>query len=117
VWDLFEDEHLFDARDNEGNPSETHHVSEMVAYLGMPPLEYTQSNHMTKKVFDKQGHWTGGSKSVTIPKISLEERVSVLEGEEKELFLDFIRSMLRWRPEDRKSATELLKHPWMADTM
>jgi serine/threonine protein kinase len=54
---------------------------------------------------------------VTIPKISLEERVSVLEGEEKELFLDFIRSMLRWRPEDRKSATELLKHPWMAVTM
>jgi serine/threonine protein kinase len=41
----------------------------------------------------------------------------VLEGEEKELFLDFIRSMLRWRPEDRKSATELLKHPWMAVTM
>jgi len=117
VWDLFEDEHLFDARDNEGNPSETHHVSEMVAYLGMPPLEYTQSNHMTKKVFDKQGHWTGGSKSLTIPKISLEERVSVLKGEEKESFLDFIRSMLRWRPEDRKSATELLKHPWMADTM
>ncbi|CAI6337692.1 unnamed protein product [Periconia digitata] len=116
VWDLFEDEHLFDARDNKGNPSETHHVSEMVAYLGMPPLEYTQSNHMTKKVFDKQGHWTGGSKSVTIPKISLEERVSVLEGEEKELFLDFIRSMLGWRPEDRKSATELLEHPWMAIT-
>ena len=52
---MFEDEHLFDARDNEGNPSETHHVSEMVAYLGMPPLEYTQRNHMTKKVFNKQG--------------------------------------------------------------
>ncbi|CAN9179254.1 unnamed protein product [Alternaria alternata] len=117
VWDLFEDEHLFDAYDNEGNPLETHYVSEMVAYLGMPPLEYTQSNHITKKVFDKQGHWTGGSKGVTIPKISLEERVSVLKGEEKELFLDFIRSMLRWRPEDRKSATELLKHLWMADTM
>jgi antitoxin component of MazEF toxin-antitoxin module len=59
----------------------------------------------------------GGSKSVTIPKISLQERVSVLQGEEKELFLDFIGSMLRWRPEDRKSATELLKHLWMADAM
>jgi len=55
VWDLFEDEHLFDARDTEGNPSGTHHVSEMVAYLGMPPLEYTQSNDITKKVFDEQG--------------------------------------------------------------
>jgi serine/threonine protein kinase len=52
-----------------------------------------------------------------MPKISPEERISVLGGEEKELFLDFIRSMLRWRPEDRKSATELLKHPWMADAV
>ena len=59
----------------------------------------------------------GDFKGLPIPKISLEERVSVLEGEEKELFLDFIRSMLKWRPEDRKSATELLKHPWMADIM
>ncbi|RMZ70994.1 CMGC SRPK kinase [Pyrenophora seminiperda CCB06] len=117
VWDLFENQYLFDARDNEGKSSATHHVSEMVAYLGMPPLQYTQSNDITKKVFDKQGQWTGGSKSVTIPKISLEERITVLEGKEKELFLDFIRSMLRWRPEDRMSATELLKHPWMADSM
>ncbi|KAF1355821.1 non-specific serine/threonine protein kinase [Lizonia empirigonia] len=102
VWDLFQNQHLFDARDNDGKSSRIHHVSEMVAYLRMPPLQYTQSNDITKK--------TGGSKSITIPKISLEERISVLKGEEKELFLDFIRSMLRWRPEDRKSATELLKH-------
>jgi serine/threonine protein kinase len=61
----------------------------------------------------------GGSMSVTVPKISLGERMSVLEGkeQEKELFLDSIRSMLRWRPEDRQSATELLKHPWMADAI
>ncbi|KAF1836434.1 non-specific serine/threonine protein kinase [Decorospora gaudefroyi] len=117
VWDLFESRHLFDARDNEGKSSATHHIAEMVAYLGMPPLQYTQSNKITKKLFDEQGHWTGGSKSVTIPKTSLEERLSVLEGEEKELFLDFMRSMLRWRPEDRKSATELLQQPWMADVM
>ena len=57
----------------------------------------------------------GDFKGLPIPKISLEERISGLEGEEKELFLDFIGSMLKWRPEDRKSATELLKHPWMAD--
>ncbi|EAT86671.1 hypothetical protein SNOG_05607 [Parastagonospora nodorum SN15] len=97
--------HLFDACDNE------------VAYLGMPPLQYTQSNDITKKVFNEQGHWTGSSKSAHIHTISLEDRISVLEGEERKLFLDFMRSMLRRRPEDRKSATELLKHPWIADAM
>jgi serine/threonine protein kinase len=42
----------------------------------------------------------------------LEELETRLEGEEKERFLDLIRSMIQWRPEDRKSAGELLKHPW-----
>jgi hypothetical protein len=35
--------------------SATHHVAEMVAYLGLPPLEYVQRSEITKKVFDEQG--------------------------------------------------------------
>ena len=48
-----------------------------------------------------------------VPQWSLEGREVVLEGEKKELFLSFIRDMIRWRPEDRKRATELLQHPFM----
>ena len=33
------------------------------------------------------------------------------------MFLEFICSMLAWRPEGRKSATELLEHLWMADAI
>ncbi len=29
------------------------------------------------------------------------------------MFLDFVRVMLAWRPEDRKTAAELLRHPWL----
>jgi len=29
------------------------------------------------------------------------------------MFLDFVRGMLAWRPEDRKTAAELLQHPWL----
>ena len=36
-----------------------------------------------------------------------------LEGSEQEAFLDFMRSMLRWLPEDRLSAEELLQHKWL----
>jgi serine/threonine protein kinase len=34
-------------------------------------------------------------------------------GEEKEAFLEFVRCMLQWKPEDRWTAGELLGHPWM----
>lgn len=40
-----------------------------------------------------------------------------MEGESKEEFLAFMRSMLRWLPEERKTAAELLKDPWMEDVM
>lgn len=49
-----------------------------------------------------------------IPKdFTLENSITTLEGEDKELFLDFARKMLQWLPEDRWSAKQLLEHPWL----
>lgn len=42
----------------------------------------------------------------------LSDTVSVLEGEEKRVFLDFAGGMLEWLPEKRKTAKELLEHPF-----
>lgn len=44
---------------------------------------------------------------------SLERSEGFLEGKNKEMFLDFMRGMLEWRPEDRKTAKELLEDPWL----
>ena len=41
--------------DEQMQPSATHHVAEMISYLGLPPLEYIQKSEITKKVFDEQG--------------------------------------------------------------
>lgn len=60
-----------------------------------------------------QGHWKGAG-GVQVPTLSLEEggqRVLSIESEAK--FLNFIRSMLKWLPEERKRAADLLKHPWL----
>ena len=52
----------------------------------------------------QQGDWKGSSIQPTL----LEDR---LEGEtDIEMFLDFIRSMLNWVPEKRKTAAELAMH-------
>lgn len=44
---------------------------------------------------------------------TLEDTVTELKGEEKEQFLDFARCMLHWLPEKRKTAAELLEHPFI----
>ena len=45
--------------------------------------------------------------------VRLEDLVLSLEGEDKRLFLNFVRKMLQWLPEDRKTAKELLEDPWL----
>jgi hypothetical protein len=43
----------------------------------------------------------------------LERSEKFLEEKNKEMFLLFMRGMLQWRPEDRKTAKELLDDPWL----
>lgn len=57
-----------------------------------------------------KGNWKEG---VAIPETSFEAAEENLEGEKKALFLDFIRKMLRWVPEERQTAAELLKDSWL----
>ncbi len=45
--------------------------------------------------------------------LTLEDSEEYLEGENKEAFLRFVRSMLQWDPEKRKTAKELLEDPWL----
>jgi serine/threonine-protein kinase SRPK3 len=50
---------------------------------------------------------------IPIEQTSMEKEEENLEGEEKIIFLQFLRKMVQWVPEDRKSAKELLEDPWL----
>ncbi|KAF3004512.1 hypothetical protein E8E15_000387 [Penicillium rubens] len=110
AWDLFEQGHLFYARDPEKKSSDTHHLAEMIAILGPPPKDVLHKSHYGDEFFDIDGNWKG---AVEIPPISLEKLEDHLQGPQQDLFLCFIRKMLQWRPEDRASAKELLSDPWL----
>ncbi|RAL09600.1 kinase domain protein [Aspergillus homomorphus CBS 101889] len=114
VWDVFEDKHLFHALDEDGDYSPSHHVAEMVACLGLPLLSFVKRSQDTRHVFTDDGKWLGAG-GVTIPTASLEASEESLCGDDinQRLFLQFIRSMLRWVPEERKTAKELLEDPWL----
>lgn len=56
------------------------------------------------------GKWRG---TTGIPSVSLEKLEGYLEGEQQQLFLQFLRKMLKWNPEERESARELLDDPWL----
>ena len=57
------------------------------------------------------GRWIA---DVPIPQgNSLNSAERFLLGRNKAMFLDFVMGMLTWRPEDRKTARELLDDPWL----
>ena len=38
----------------------------------------------------------------------------ILHGEDKRLFIEFVRRMLQWEPERRSSAKQLYNDPWLS---
>ncbi|KAM3540022.1 hypothetical protein ARSEF1564_007048 [Beauveria bassiana] len=111
IWDLFEGKHLFYGDDPSGEGYLTRaHLAEVIGMLGPPPLDLLQRGARSSEFFTEDGQWKAG---IPIPEgLSLEASEENLEGSSKEKFLNFIRGMLQWRPEDRKTAKQLLEDPW-----
>ncbi|PIL26709.1 hypothetical protein GSI_11188 [Ganoderma sinense ZZ0214-1] len=135
IWDMFEDRNMFKVT---GGPDkkvdDLYHLAHMVALLGPPPVDLLQRGTMDDigRYFDAQGkgflyrsfrvlphrlvwvcvsgNWVGAT---SLPDDSLEQSERNLEGEDKALFLAFVRKMVRWKPEERCSANELLDDPWL----
>ncbi|KAJ5483236.1 protein kinase domain protein [Penicillium desertorum] len=114
VWDLFEGRHLFHGNDPDGKGYSTRaHLAEVMGILGPPPLDMLQRGKRSHEFFTSDGKW---KQDIEIPTgVSLEQSEEFLEGRNKEMFVAFMRGMLQWRPEDRKTAKDLLQDPWLND--
>ncbi|KAL9101424.1 MAG: hypothetical protein Q9163_003316 [Psora crenata] len=112
-WDLLENRTLFHALDpTEGTYSPEAHLLEMRSLLGPPPTELLQRGETASQYFTAEGN-SLRSATKAIDDRTFESCVTSLTGEDKRLFLDFARRMLRWMPEDRATAGELLEHRWL----
>ncbi|KAL4967528.1 kinase-like domain-containing protein [Aspergillus stella-maris] len=138
--DLF---HYQQIHDSNGRYDARRHMAQMISLLGPPPPEVIQRylsmresiwpEHMRVRreedgmvcksseeyfrgpFFDDDGNFlykdliptTNRNRGLpdTVP--------SILEGEEKDSFLDLAHSMLAWHPDKRKSAGELAEHPFL----
>ncbi|PMD13129.1 kinase-like protein [Hyaloscypha hepaticicola] len=86
----------------------------MIALLGPSPKDMLERGSWSDSFFDESGEFTA---DVEIPTTSLEEEMKSLEGEEKSSFLKCLRRMLRWKPEDRATAAELVEEPWIRSSL
>lgn len=90
----------------------------MISVLGPPPIELIKRGERSSEWFDENGKWLEPDENEPerlplLPYSGLEVAEENLSGLDKELFLNFIKSMLQWEPEKRSTARELLNDPWM----
>ncbi|CAK1361676.1 unnamed protein product [Cercospora beticola] len=89
-------------------------LAQYIGYLGPPPLRILRDSPVMAEYFDSQGNWNS---EPPIPSTSLEEFVTTITpGEEKDLFLRFVRRLLTWDPHDRATANEIFTDPWLMKT-
>ncbi|KAL8728714.1 MAG: hypothetical protein Q9166_005201 [cf. Caloplaca sp. 2 TL-2023] len=95
-----------------GGNTLNNHLEQMVALLGPFPSEFMNRVHGHEQYFTPDGHIRNAAR---YKQITFEDALSEspLSEEEKRDFLAFLRSMLNYLPEERKTAQELLGDPWL----
>lgn len=108
----------------------------MTALLGPPPPEFLNRSKKTSKYWDEDGKYHGqqalalygppfltsmldvGKWKGPVPlptEKTLESHASTLAGHDREQFLNFVRCLLCWLPEERLTAGQAYYHPWLRE--
>ncbi|KAL4940228.1 hypothetical protein BDV06DRAFT_197124 [Aspergillus oleicola] len=136
LWNIIGSTDLFNqAQDTHGRYDSKSHLAEMISLLGPPPKELLErSDSMSQQnwpqpVTNEMGELCNNAREFfggpffsedgefsypdLVPQGSLEHAVSFVEEKDREAFLSFARDMLAWLPEERKTARELMGHPFL----
>lgn len=114
VWDIFKGNQLFHGINPEHHAYRRRaHLAEIVALLGPPPEDLLARSPLASTFFSNTGTFTGG---IRLPdSTSLSEMETLLAGDEKTRFLEFMHKMLQWDPKQRSTARELFQDAWLQE--
>ncbi|OSS49897.1 hypothetical protein B5807_05812 [Epicoccum nigrum] len=112
IWDAFEGVHLFTGHDPELKAYRGRaHFAEMTGLLGPLPPSLLARAALRSKFYSDHDEWCAGT-PLPDPR-PLEKRLTVLSGEDRDLFLRFMRKVLQWEPEKCSTAAEFAKDEWI----
>ncbi|XP_030589273.1 SRSF protein kinase 1a isoform X1 [Archocentrus centrarchus] len=114
AFELATGDYLFEPHSGEDYSRDEDHLALMIELLGKIPRHYALSGKYSQEYFTKRGDLKHITKLK--PWGLLEVLIDKYEWprEEAECFTDFLLPMLELIPEKRATATECLRHPWLA---
>ncbi|OJJ98381.1 hypothetical protein ASPACDRAFT_122190 [Aspergillus aculeatus ATCC 16872] len=140
LWNLLQGSNLYtQVYDAQGYYNARSHLAEMIALFGTPPPEMlARAREMSNQRWSPKIRMTGCNGKLCdtvedlfdgpffddegkflypdlIPERKLADTLSLLDGKDKENFLDLTGKMLVWDPTERSTAAELAEHPALQD--
>ncbi|KKK14683.1 hypothetical protein P175DRAFT_0561003 [Aspergillus ochraceoroseus IBT 24754] len=119
LWELLAGTYLFDGRCGAGagagaEYSRERHVAQMIGLLGKPPSEFLDrcKPSIRSSMFSSQGDFIP-THLIPPADFNFQNLTPFVSDEEKNLFIAFALRMLRWDPESRATARELLQDDWL----
>ncbi|PGH27962.1 CMGC/SRPK protein kinase [Polytolypa hystricis UAMH7299] len=111
MWDCLAGKELFHEVDEGDDYNEERHLAYMTALLGPPPKNMVQSGKPSSQFYDADGNLQHPD---LIPQnFNFEGTLSYIKGEEKQKFIDFARRMMKWDPNQRSLAKDMLDDPFL----
>ncbi|CVK98585.1 related to dis1-suppressing protein kinase dsk1 [Fusarium mangiferae] len=115
LWDLLKGKGLFNspAPGNADEYDDQSHLGQISGLIGPPPQSQLSSGQRTSMFYKSNGELKNPGLVPAPGDFSFENTISYMSGEEKARFIRFIKRMVKWSPEERSTARELLDDPWL----
>ncbi|QUC17593.1 uncharacterized protein UV8b_01834 [Ustilaginoidea virens] len=114
LWELLAEVSVFDGK-VPGRPEFSYltQFAQMIRLLGPPPADLISraDKEIYSLIYDDQGLFRH-PELIPGEDFNFSSITTMFEGEEQMLFIKFAKRMLKWVPEERSTAEELLDDPW-----
>lgn len=108
---------------------EIKHLARVTALLGPPPQELIHRGRRSFDFYESNGQFSCSCISLLpilicsagplknpdmVPtNFNFDTVINNIHSEDKRMFIEFLKRMIKWRPEERSTAKELLDDPWL----
>ncbi|CAG8900350.1 unnamed protein product [Penicillium egyptiacum] len=90
---------------------ELNHLGHISALLGPPPKELLDKGTRTDRFYRSDRPFRG--RIIAPSDFNFQDSICNIHNEDKRMFIEFVQRMIKWHPEERSTAKELLQDPWL----
>ncbi|CAG8067253.1 unnamed protein product [Penicillium salamii] len=113
LWDFLEGRTLFEPIDPHivDDYDEEKHLAYITSLLGPVPKELLEHGKRKSMFYTAAG--TLRNEDLVPINFNFQNTLTKFNGEENDMFISFVSRMIKWNPEERSTAKELLQDPWL----